>query len=60
MPGEPLCPFPDCYEPVFALDEATGEGWCAVHLELVIERWLAVELEPSMRETLPPLYELVV
>ena len=62
MSGEPLCPFLDCLEPVFAVDESVDPpvGWCVEHFPLVIERLEAIAANPGLRETLPPLYEHVV
>jgi hypothetical protein len=49
----PLCSFRGCMEDVFALDPATGDGWCAGDLEVMIDRWEALAIAPSLRFLLP-------
>lgn len=47
------CSIQGCLEDAFAIEEATNIGYCPDHLELMMDRWEAIALNPSMRETLP-------
>lgn len=49
------CSIKGCLEDAFAIDEATGVGYCPEHLEAMIDRWEATAINPSLRETLPPI-----
>jgi hypothetical protein len=54
----PLCPFADCLNEVAVFDGPTGEPVaCLDHIDLAIERWQAITIAPTLRETLPALYE---
>lgn len=62
-PAETLgeaCAIRGCLEDAFALEEVSGIGYCPGHLELMIDRWEAIALNPAMRETLPEIEHRIV
>jgi hypothetical protein len=49
----PVCSFRDCWEDAFVIDPTTGEGWCPEDFEVMLDRWEALAIAPTMRATLP-------
>lgn len=47
------CRVAECVEPADGWLE--GTPYCFAHAELMLERLQAIELAPSLRETLPPI-----